>query len=52
MTLHSIPGVQSLLRLSQQLLAINPFDGDSRPTRVPLFRARAGGSTLVDLQLR
>jgi cytochrome P450 len=35
---NNVPGYQRLARLPRQVLGINPFDGDSRPSRVPLFR--------------
>jgi cytochrome P450 len=41
-----IPGFRRLVRLPRQLLAINPFEGDSRPTRVPLFKPGSGRPTL------
>jgi cytochrome P450 len=33
-----VPGFERIERLPRQLLGISPFDGDIRPTRVPLFR--------------
>jgi cytochrome P450 len=33
-----VPGYLQIARLPRQLLAISPFDGDVRPTRVPIFR--------------
>jgi cytochrome P450 len=35
----NVPGYQRIARLPRQLLGINPFEGDSRPTRVPIFRS-------------
>jgi len=35
-----------MLHLPRQLLAISPFDGDSRPTRVPIFKPGAGRPAL------
>ena len=35
--LEKVPGLQRILRLPQQLLAVNPFKGDAKPSRVPLF---------------
>lgn len=32
-----IPGLRALSRLPGQLMCINPFGGDCKPTRVPLF---------------
>ena len=32
-----LPGIRFLTRLSKQLVAINPFGGDYKPTRVPLL---------------
>ena len=37
-----LPGFQRLKRLPQQLLARNPFDGDIKPTRVPILKGGAG----------
>lgn len=34
-----VPGYRQIVRLPRQILAINPFDGDIKPARVPLFRA-------------
>ena len=33
-----VPGYRRMLRLPRQIFACNPFDGDSRPTRVPIFK--------------
>lgn len=35
---RKIPGYRRLLRLPRQIVARNPFDGDSRPTRVRIFQ--------------
>ncbi|MFL5242020.1 MAG: cytochrome P450 [Gemmataceae bacterium] len=37
-----VPGYRRLLRVPRQILAISPFDGDCRPTRVPIFLPGAG----------
>lgn len=37
MSLDSVPGLRRLLRLPGQLLGTNPFDGDAKPTRVPIL---------------
>src|SRR5262245_3100249 len=34
-----VPGLRRILRLPPQLLAISPFDGDSQPSRVPIFQS-------------
>jgi cytochrome P450 len=36
--LSKIPGYRRLVRVPRQLLRISPFDGDCRPTRVPLLK--------------
>lgn len=41
-----VPRLQRLVRLPQQQLAINPFDGDSKPSRVPLFLSGSGRPTV------
>lgn len=41
-----VPGYLRMTRLPRQLLAISPFDGDIRPTRVPLFQLGSGMPTL------
>ncbi len=41
-----VPGFQRLVRLPRQLLLISPFDGDCRPTRVPIFQRGSGRPTL------
>jgi cytochrome P450 len=41
-----VPGFRRIERLPRQLLGISPFDGDIRPTRVPLFSFRSGRPTL------
>lgn len=38
-------GFGRLARIPRQLLAINPFDGDSKPSRVPLFFSGSGRPT-------
>ncbi len=43
---ENVPGFQRLMRLPRQVLGVNPFDGDCRPTRVPLFRPGTGRPTL------
>lgn len=35
----NVPGFLRIARLPRQLLGISPFDGDSQPTRVPLFQS-------------
>src|SRR5262245_61434822 len=42
-----VPGYHRLERLPRQLLGISPFDGDIRPTRVPLFDPGSGRPTLL-----
>ncbi len=37
-----VPGYRRICSLPRQLLGINPFDGDSKPVRVPLFKPGAG----------
>lgn len=44
--LGRVPGYRRLVRIPYQLLGINPFDGDSRPTRVPLLGIGSGRPTL------
>ena len=41
-----VPGYLRLERLPRQLLGINPFDGDSVPTRVPMVWPRSGRPSL------
>lgn len=41
-----VPGYRRLVRLPRQILAINPFAGDIRPTRVPIFWPGSGRPTL------
>jgi cytochrome P450 len=41
-----VPGVERMQRLPRQLLGISPFDGDIRPTRVPLFQPLSHRPTL------
>ncbi len=41
-----IPGLRRIGRLPRQMLAISPFAGDCRPTRVPLFKPGSGRPTL------
>ena len=41
-----VPGYRRLVRLPRQILRINPFDGDCKPTRVALFKPGAGRPTL------
>lgn len=41
-----IPGFRRLVRFPKQVLRINPFGGDSRPTRVPLFLPWSGRPAL------
>ena len=41
-----IPGLRRIMRLHEQLFGMNPFDGDSRPTRVPLFKPGSGRPSL------
>lgn len=41
-----VPGVDRLARLPAQLLGTSPFDGDIRPTRVPVFWPRRGSPSL------
>lgn len=41
-----IPGARRIARLPGQLLGTNPFDGDMKPARVPLFRAGSGRPSL------
>lgn len=43
---RNIPGFERMLRLPRQLLGVSPFDGDSRPTRVPLLWPRSGRPTV------
>lgn len=38
--------VQRIRRLPRQLLGQNPFEGDSKPSRVPIFRPGSGRPTL------
>jgi len=45
-SLKNLPGLGRLLAVPRQLLRINPFDGDSLPTRVPLFLPGSGRSAL------
>lgn len=35
--LDHVPGARRLARLPRQLFRMSPFEGDIRPTRVPLF---------------
>lgn len=44
--LDSVPGLRRLLRLPSQLLRLNPFAGECRPTRVPLFQPWSGRPSL------
>ena len=41
-----VPGFRLVARLPGQLLGTSPFDGDVRPTRVPIFRPGPGRPTL------
>ncbi len=41
-----VPGFRQIERLPRQLLAISPFDGDIRPTRIPIFLGTSGRPTL------
>lgn len=41
-----IPGFRMLKRLPGQLLGVNPFAGDTRPVRVPIFFGPRGRPTL------
>jgi cytochrome P450 len=41
-----VPGFRRLERLPKQLLGVNPFEGDIRPSRVRLFRPGLGRPTL------
>jgi hypothetical protein len=41
-----VPGYRRIERLPRQMLAVNPFDGDSRPTRVPILSPRSRRPTL------
>lgn len=41
-----VPGFRRIERLPRQLFGISPFDGDIRPTRVPLFWGMSGRPTL------
>ena len=43
---NHVPGFRRIERLPRQLLGISPFDGDIRPTRVPLFSPTSGRPTL------
>ncbi|MCZ6837283.1 MAG: cytochrome P450 [Planctomycetota bacterium] len=40
-----VPGYRSIARLPRQLLGRNPFRGDVKPTRVPLFSFSSGRPT-------
>ena len=42
---NHVPGLQRVARLPRQVLGINPFGGNCRPTRVPLFRPGSGRPT-------
>jgi cytochrome P450 len=41
-----VPGYRRIERLPRQMLARSPFEGDIRPTRVPLLFTRSGRPTL------
>lgn len=41
-----LPGYRRLTRLPRQVLAVSPFDGDCRPSRVPLLQPFSGRPTL------
>lgn len=41
-----VPGFRRIERLPRQLLGISPFDGDIRPTRIPIFWRTSGRPTL------
>ena len=34
-----VPGLRRISRIPQQVSAINPFDGDMKPTRAPICLA-------------
>ncbi|MEQ8787577.1 MAG: cytochrome P450 [Pirellulaceae bacterium] len=44
--LHQVPGYRRLSRLPRQLLGVNPFDGDNRPSRVRVFFSGSGRPTV------
>ncbi len=43
---NRVPGFRWIARLPRQLLTISPFDGDIRPTRIPIFWGAVGRPTL------
>jgi cytochrome P450 len=43
---RAVPGYRRLEQLPRQFLAISPFAGDSRPTRIPLFNFTSRRPTL------
>jgi cytochrome P450 len=46
MSLLDLPGFRWLARLPGQIFGVSPFEGDIRPTRVPLFAPGSGRPTV------
>src|SRR5947209_6686802 len=42
-----VPGLHRMQRLPRQLLGLSPFQGNIRPTRVPLVRLQSGRLTFL-----